>query len=54
LLACAEFDKWYAESFLNQAEEEQSSLVAGHGLRAGVFLPINPNTMVSSRKKPSF
>ncbi|KAL8610515.1 hypothetical protein ACOMHN_060435 [Nucella lapillus] len=40
-----EFDKWYAESFLNQAEEDQTSLMAGHGQRSGVFLPINPNTM---------
>lgn len=40
-----EFDKWYAESFLSNADEEQTSLVAGHGLRAGVFLPVNPNVV---------
>lgn len=40
-----EFDKWYAESFLNAADEDQTSLVAGHGLRHGVFLPINPNAV---------
>ncbi|KAK7113745.1 kinesin-like protein KIF9 isoform X2 [Littorina saxatilis] len=40
-----EFDKWYAESFLSQTEDEQTSLVAGHGQRPGVFLPVNPNAM---------
>lgn len=34
-----EFDKWYAESFLNQTEEEQTSMNAGLGSRPGVYLP---------------
>jgi len=42
-----EFDNWYAESFLNQAEEPQTSVAAGHGVRPGIFIPYNPNAMVS-------
>ena len=41
----SEFDNWYAESFLNQADES-TSVVAGHGVRPGIFIPYNPNAMV--------
>ena len=41
-----EFDNWYAESFLNQADEAQSSIAAGHGVKPGIFIPFNPNAMV--------
>ena len=41
-----EFDNWYAESFLNQSEDVQSSVAAGHGVRPGIFIPYNPNAMV--------
>lgn len=41
----SEFDNWYAESFLNQADES-TSVAAGHGVRPGIFIPYNPNAMV--------
>ena len=41
-----EFDNWYAESFLNQADEAQTSVTAGHGVKPGIFIPYNPNAMV--------
>ncbi|KAK7506301.1 hypothetical protein BaRGS_00002413 [Batillaria attramentaria] len=40
-----EFDKWYAESFLNQTEEEQTSMTAGLGTRPGVYLSMNQGAM---------
>jgi len=47
LVNVAEFDNWYAESFLNQADKPQTSVAAGHGVRPGIFIPYNPNAMVS-------
>ncbi|RUS80274.1 hypothetical protein EGW08_011958, partial [Elysia chlorotica] len=35
-----EFDNWYSESFLSAADENQTSLGVGHGVRPGVVLPI--------------
>lgn len=42
-----EFDSWYAESFLSQFDEPQTSSLAGHGMRQGMSMPFNPNRMVS-------
>ena len=39
----SEFDNWYAESFLNQSDEPQTSVAAGHGIKPGIFIPYNPN-----------
>ena len=41
-----EFDNWYSESFLNQAEEPQTSQAAGHGVKPGIFIPYKPEAMV--------
>ncbi|KAH3708306.1 kinesin-like protein KIF9 isoform X2 [Dreissena polymorpha] len=46
-----EFDNWYAESFLNQSEDVQSSVAAGHGVRPGIFIPYNPNAMVEDEQE---
>lgn len=46
-----EFDNWYAESFLNQAEEPQTSVRAGHGVRPGIFIPYNPNAMLEDEQE---
>ncbi|XP_052814626.1 kinesin-like protein KIF9 isoform X2 [Mya arenaria] len=46
-----EFDNWYAESFLNQAEEPQTSVAAGHGVRPGIFIPFNPNAMIEDEQE---
>ncbi|KAK3794847.1 hypothetical protein RRG08_056685 [Elysia crispata] len=35
-----EFDNWYSESFLTSADENQTSLGVGHGVRPGVVVPI--------------
>lgn len=46
-----EFDNWYAESFLNQSEEPQTSVAAGHGIRPGIFIPYNPNVLEDEQEK---
>jgi hypothetical protein len=47
LFFVAEFDNWYAESFLNQSDDPQTSVAAGHGIRPGIFIPYNPNQVDS-------
>ncbi|XP_053385895.1 kinesin-like protein KIF9 isoform X1 [Mercenaria mercenaria] len=46
-----EFDNWYAESFLNQSDEPQTSVAAGHGIRPGIFIPYNPNVLEDEQEK---
>ncbi|XP_025082280.1 kinesin-like protein KIF9 isoform X2 [Pomacea canaliculata] len=47
-----EFDKWYAESFLNlPGEEVQTSVQAGYGPRLGAFLPIIPSAMLEDEEE---
>lgn len=46
-----EFDNWYAESFLNQADDGQTSVAAGYGVRPGIFIPYNPNSMEDEQEK---
>lgn len=49
-----EFDNWYAESFLNQSEEPQTSVAAGHGIRPGIFIPYNPNVVSTTTTTMTF
>ncbi|XP_060585541.1 kinesin-like protein KIF9 isoform X2 [Ruditapes philippinarum] len=46
-----EFDNWYAESFLNQSDDPQTSVAAGHGIRPGIFIPYNPNQLEDEQEK---
>lgn len=43
----AEFDNWYAESFLYNVEDPQTSSAAGFGARPGVqIMSFDPNNVV--------